>query len=125
MNRQSCTLAEMPTAIAEPKTKCITVMVFEEAGKTVLQPLTTNHEAQSVRDLFQSKTLEVWLSNGKSDPAQFDVKILKYRQLLQPSTMCSKIKTCICLKNHFEDIVSCEQCPLNANGDKKSGQGRH
>ena len=125
MNRQRCTLADTPTASAESKIKCVTVMVFEEAGKTVLQPLATNQEAQNIQNLFQNNTLEVWLSNGQSDPAQFDVKILKYKQQLQPSTMCSKVKDCICLKNHFETIVSCEQCPLVANGDKKIGGQGH
>jgi len=119
MSQQRCTLAETPTVASELKIKCVTVMVFEETGKTVLQPLATNQEAQSIRDLFQNNTLEVWLSNGQSDPTQFDVNILKYKQLLQSSTMCSKAKARICLKNQFETIVSCEQCPLNADGDKK------
>jgi hypothetical protein len=119
MNRQRCTLAEAPAVASEPRIKCVTVMVFEEAGKTVLQPLPTDQEAQSIQELFQNKTLEVWLPNGQSDLAQFDVKILKYKQVLQPTTMCSKTKTCVCLKNHFETIVSCEQCPLNVDGDKK------
>jgi hypothetical protein len=103
--------------IADSKLKYLTVMVFEEAGKTVLQPVTNSQEAQSLQDLFQNNSLEVWLSNGQSDPAQFDVNILKYKQILQPPKMCSKAKNRVCLKNHFETIVSCEQCPLNDYGD--------
>ncbi len=115
-NRQKCELAETPAALSDPKIKCVTVMVFEEAGKTILQPLITNDETLRMQELFQNKTLEVWLSNGKSDLAQFDVAILKYRQVLQASKMCTRTKNCVCLKNHFETIVSCEQCPLNDNG---------
>jgi hypothetical protein len=116
--RQKCELAGLSPNASEPKIKCVTVLVFEEAGKTILQPLETNSEALKIHELFQNKTLEVWLPNGKSDPAQFDVSILKYKQMMQPSTMCSKNKTCVCLKNQFETIVSCEQCPLNADGAK-------
>jgi hypothetical protein len=96
----------------------LTVLVFEENGKTILQPLGSPQETQSVQDLFQSDTLEVWLSNGHSDPAQFDVQILKYKPQLQISTMCHKNKARVCLKNHFETIVSCDQCPLDADGGK-------
>ena len=115
-NQQKCELVEKLDAAVEPKIKCVTVMVFEEAGKTILQPLVTNQETKKIRELFQNKTLEVWLSNGQSDPAQFDVSILKYGQQMQPSKMCSKTKNRVCLKNHFETIVSCEQCPLSADG---------
>ncbi len=105
-------------SVSNPKLKCLTVVVFEENGKTILQPLGTSQETQSIQDLFQSKTLEVWLSNGQSDPAQFDVRILKYKQMLQSSTMCNKNKNRVCLKNQFETIVSCDQCPLDADGGK-------
>jgi len=107
--------------VSEPnlKMKCISVMVFEDEGKTVLQPLTTKQEAEKLEELFYNNTLEVWLSNGQPDLAQFDVKILKYKQLLQPSTMCARIKTRVCLKNYFETIVTCKQCPLSTTGGKE------
>ena len=101
------------------KMKCISVMVFEDEGKTVFQPLTTKQEAETLQELFHNNTLEVWLSNGQTDLAQFDIKILKYKQRWQPSTMCSKIKTRVCLKNYFETIVACKQCPLNTKGGKE------
>ena len=101
------------------KMKCISVMVFEDEGRTVLQPLTTKQEAETLQELFHNKTLEVWLSNGQPDLAQFDVNILKYKQLLQPSTMCARIKTLVCLKNYFETIVACKQCPLSTSGGKE------
>jgi hypothetical protein len=115
-SRQRCTLAEVPLPLHDAKVKCVTVMVFEESGKTVIQPLIANQESQAIRELLQKDTLEVWLSNGKTDLAQFDVTILKYKQLMQPSTMCSRTKNCVCLKNQFDTIVSCEQCPLNDEG---------
>jgi hypothetical protein len=115
-NRQKCELAEKLDAAVEQKIKCVTVMVFEEAGKTILQPLGTNQETQKIQELLQNKTLEVWLSNGQSDLSQFDVSILKYTQQMQQSKMCNRTKNRVCLKNHFETIVSCEQCPLSANG---------
>jgi hypothetical protein len=115
-SKQKYELAKKRTAIVEPEMKCITFMVFEEAGKTILQPLVTNKETKRVQELLQNKTLEVWLSNGQSDVDQFDVSILKYKQQMQPQKMCSKKKNCVCLKNHFETIVSCEQCPLNVEG---------
>lgn len=118
--RQRCKLETVaaPAPTLTPKLKCLTVLIFEENGKTILQPLGTTHETQSIRDLFQSNTLEVWLSNGLSDPAQFDIQILKYKPQLQSSTACSKDKARVCLKNHFETIVSCDQCPLDENGGK-------
>jgi hypothetical protein len=118
-NRQKCELAEKLDAIVEPKIKCVTVIVFEEAGKTILQPLVTSKETQKIQELFQNKTLEVWLSNGKPDLSQFDVAILKYTQQMQQSKMCSRTKNRVCLKNYFDTIVSCEQCPLSVNGGKE------
>ncbi len=116
-NNQKCELAKAPVADPpELKTKCLTVLVFEEAGKTILQPVCADADAQRVQELFQNGTLEVWLPNGHSDPAQFDVAILKYKQQMQPSKMCSKTENRVCLKNHFETIVSCEQCPLSNEG---------
>jgi hypothetical protein len=96
--------------------KCRTFMVFEEAGKTILQPLVTSKETKRIQELLENKTLEIWLSNGQPDIDQFDVSILKYKQQMQPSKMCSKKKNCICLKNYFETIVSCEQCSLSVEG---------
>ena len=101
------------------KIKCIPVLVFEDQGKTVLQPLATKQEAETLQKLFHNNTLEVWLSNGQPDPAQFDVKILKYKQLLQPSTMCARNKTRVCLKNYFETNVACKGSPLGTSGGKE------
>jgi hypothetical protein len=111
-------LAGMPTAGFAPKMKCVLVAIYENDGKTILQPLVAEQEAKTIPELFQNKTLEVWLSNGKMDIAHFDVAILKYKQVLQSLTKCKKVKTQVCLKNHFENIVSCEQCPLGV----KSGE---
>ena len=113
VNKQKYELLEKRTDLVEAEMKCVTFMVFEEAGKTILQPLVTNKETKRIQELLQNRTLEVWLSNGKPNVDQFDVSILKYKQQMQPSKMCSKKKNCICLKNHFETIVSCEQCPLS------------
>jgi len=94
------------------ETKCVTMAIFEIEGKTILQPLITEQEAKTIQELFRSKTLEVWLSNGKSGYSVFDVDILKYKQVSQPFTKCSKIANQVCLKNLFESIVCCAQCPL-------------
>ena len=116
-SKQKCELAKTVTPVqSELRMKCVTVMVFEEAGKTVLQPLGTNLEIQRVEELFRNSILEVWLPNGQTDPAQFDVSILKYKQQFQPITMCSKTTNCVCLKNHVDTIVSCEQCPQSDTG---------
>jgi hypothetical protein len=111
-------LAGMPTAGFAPKMKCVLVAIYENDGKTIMQPLVAEQEAKTIPELFQNKTLEVWLSNGKMDIAHFDVAILKYKQVLQLLTKCKKVKTQVCLKNHFENLVSCEQCPLGV----KSGE---
>jgi len=102
----------MKTAESETKLKCVTFIVFEEKGKTILQPITREQENQDVHELFQKNNLEVWLPNSQPDFEQFDVSILKYKQIVQPSKVCSKVKNRECLKNHFETIVSCEQCPI-------------
>jgi hypothetical protein len=108
-------LAGTPDTTFGPKTKCVLVAIYENDGKTILQLLMAEQEAKTIPELFQNKTLEVWLSNGKTDIAQFDVAILKYKQVLQSLTKCKKVKTQVCLKNHFENLVSCEQCPLSVN----------
>ena len=100
----------------ENRLKCVTVMVFEEKGKTILQPIVRGQDIHSVHELFQRSILEVWLPNGRPDPSQFDIGILKYRQMVQPSKMCSKVKNRVCLKNHFETITSFEQSHLSNEG---------
>ncbi len=102
------------------KTKCVLVAIYENNGKTILQPLVAEQEAKIIPELFQNKTLEVWLSNGKTDISQFDVAILKYKQVLQLLTKCKKAKTQVCLKNYFKNLVSCEQCPLSVNSGENS-----
>ncbi len=114
--RQRCTLAAGSRLSIEPKVKYMSVMIFEKQGKAIIQPLATEEEANSLKELLKTDTLEVWLPNGKADPEQFDISILKYQQLMQPSTACSRNENIVCLKNHFETIVSCDQCPLGANG---------
>ncbi len=81
--RQKCRLTSVPAATPDLKTKCITVLVYEEKGKTVLQPLATEQETQTLHELFQKNTLEVWLSNGKSNADDYDVSILKYKPQMQ------------------------------------------
>ena len=103
----------MITAASETKLKCITVMVFEENGKTVLQPIVRGQDVQHIHELFKKNTLEVWLPNGRPNFEQFDVGILKYKQVTQPSKLCNRNKNTECLKNHFETIVSCKQCSLS------------
>jgi hypothetical protein len=98
--------------MSEAKLKCVTVMIFEKKGKTILQPIIRGQETENIHELFKKNTLEVWLPNGRPDFEQFDVGILKYKQITQPSKVCCKVKTRECLKNHFETIISCEQCPL-------------
>ena len=105
----------MPDTTFGPKTKCVLVAIYENDGKTILQLLMAEQEAKTILELFQNKTLEVWLSNGKTDIAQFDVAILKYKQVLHSLTKCQEMKTQVRLKNHFENLVSYEQCPLSVN----------
>ena len=82
----------MNPAVSETKLKCVTVMVFEENGKTILQPIIRGQDVQHLHELFQKNTLEVWLPNGRPDFEQFDVGILKYKQIVQPSKLCSRSK---------------------------------
>jgi hypothetical protein len=102
------------------KTKCVLVAIYENDGKTILQPFVAEQEAKIIPELFQNKTLEVWLSNGKNDISQFDIAILKYKQVLQSLTKCKKAKTQVCLKNYFKNLVSCEQCPPSVNSGENS-----
>jgi hypothetical protein len=118
IKRQKCEMADAPIEASNLKTKYFTVVVFEREGKTVLQPVATKQDAPEIQELFQNNTLEVWLSNGKSDPAEFDVSILKFKPQLQSPTLCSKTKKRVCLKNCFDTIVSCEQCPLSEEDAK-------
>jgi hypothetical protein len=115
----------MNPAVSEAKLKCVTVMVFEKNGKTILQPIIRGQDIQNLHELFQKNTLEVWLPNGRPDFEQFDVGILKYKQIVQPSKECSKVKNRECLKNHFETIVSCEQCPLSNEGSQIRKRKEH
>ena len=115
----------MNPAVSEAKLKCVTVMVFEKKGKTILQPIIRGQDIQNLHELFQKNTLEVWLPNGRPDFEQFDVGILKYKQIVQPSKVCSKVKNRECLKNHFETIVSCEQCPLSNEGSQIRKRKEH
>jgi hypothetical protein len=112
--------ADTTNAMFASKTKCVLVAIYENDGKTILQPLVAEQEAKIIPELFQNKTLEVWLSNGKTDISQFGVAILKYKQVLQSLAKCKKAKTQVCLKNYFKNLVSCEQCPLSVNSGENS-----
>ncbi|NLE04438.1 MAG: hypothetical protein GX638_06520 [Crenarchaeota archaeon] len=114
-SQKRCILLETEIPMSKTDLKCVTMLVFEEAGKTILQPLVSGYDAHQVQDLFENKILEVWLPNGKTGPAQFDVNILKYKQQVQSSKKCSICKDLVCLKNHSKNIVSCEQCPIYNN----------
>ena len=117
-SRQIQGFAGMNDGRFSSKTKCVLVAVYENDGKTILQPLVSEQEAKTIPDLFQNKTLEVWLSNGKTEFSQFDVAILKYEQMLQSLTKCKKAKGQVCWKNYFENIVSCKQCPLSGKASE-------
>ncbi len=95
-------------------TKCTLVAIYENDGKTILQPLVTEQEAKTIMELFENQTLEVWLSNGKPDISEFDVAILKYKQVMQSLTTCERAKSQVCLKNLDKHLISCEQCSLSA-----------
>ncbi|HMK95062.1 MAG TPA: hypothetical protein VK536_06625 [Candidatus Limnocylindrales bacterium] len=114
----------MNNNLPETKLKCVTVMVFEEKGKTILQPMIKGQDVPSVNELFQRNILEVWLPNGRPDPSQFDIGIIKYRQMIQPSKMCSRVKSRVCLKNRFKRLASCEQCPIGKQEPQtRNGRG--
>ncbi len=118
VNRQIQDLSGRSESGFNPKVKCLTVAIYENERKTILQPLMGEHEAEGISEMFKNRTLEVWLTNGKSDASVFDVAILKYKQVNQPAKRCDKVEDQVCLKNQFEDIVTCEQCPLNGeNGE--------
>ena len=105
-------------ATIDPKTKCVVVAIYENDGKTILQPLIGEQEAESILELLENQTLEVWLSNGKTEISQFDVAILKYKQVMQSLKKCTQTKTQVCLKNFCRNLISCEQCPLNGNNSE-------
>lgn len=119
-SRQLQDYAVTPGVALGSSTKCVFVAIFENDGKTILQPLVTENEAKSIIELFENRTLEVWLSNGKADISDFDVAILKYKQVLQSLTKCEQTKSQVCLKNFNEQLVSCEQCSFSVN----TGEGR-
>lgn len=111
--QRECGDKGVQSGIQKSEIKCVTIMLFEEKGKTIFQPLVTGKDAQRIQELFNNETLEVWLPNGASDPAEFDVGILKYKQQIQPTKKCILKGDLVCLKNHFKTIVSCEQCPAS------------
>jgi hypothetical protein len=47
----------------------------------------------------------VWLQNLKPNSPHPNISIPKYKQMVQPQKTCSKVKTTLCLKNHFELIL--------------------
>jgi hypothetical protein len=114
----------MNPVVSENTLKCVTMMVFEEKGKTILQPIIRDQEIQNVHELFQKNMLEVWLPNGRPDFAQFDVGILEYKQMVQPSKTCSTIQNRECLKKHVDTITSCKQYPLT-NKEPQTQNGKH
>jgi hypothetical protein len=120
LSHQVQDLAGTPHTTCDPRIKLVLVAIYENDGRTVLQPLVAEQEAKTIPELFEDKTLEVWLSNGKTDIAHFDVAILKYKQVFQSLTKCRKVKAQVCLKNHFENLVSCEQCPLSVGSGEDS-----
>lgn len=95
-------------------TKCALVAIYENNGKTIMQPLVTEQEAETIIELFENQILEVWLSNGKPDISEFDVAILKYKQVLQSLTKCERAKSQVCLKSLYKNLISSEQCSLGA-----------
>jgi hypothetical protein len=111
-------LSEGLTELQSLRAKCVSVMIFEKDGKTVVQPLAEKKEISLLHDLFHHNSLEVWLPSGYSNVHEFDVSILKYKPLLQGKTKCTKAKNRVCIKNYFDTIVSCRQCPLNHGGGR-------
>jgi hypothetical protein len=97
---------QMNPTVTENKLKCVTVMVFEENGKTIIQPIIRGQDTQHLHDLFQKNSLEVWLPNGKPEFEQFDIGIVKYKQISQRS----KTRNQSGLESHFESL------PLNQQG---------
>ena len=119
-SRQVQDFAGTTDARFDPKTKCVLVAIYEYDGKTILQPLIAEEEAKTIPELFQNNTLEVWLYNGKTYLSQFDVAILKYKQVLQSLTKCKQAKTQVFWKNYFKNLVSCEQCPISVSSGENS-----
>lgn len=89
------------------KTKYFSVMVFEEDGKTILQPMVNGQDTTAIQEFFQNSTLELWLPNGASDEDGFDVSILKYRPVVQ---CASKQKTAL---SKSASRTSLKTSPLN------------
>jgi hypothetical protein len=85
-------LASLSNAISDLKTKCVTAIVYEDKGRTILQPVANEQDTATLKDLFQNNTLEVWLSNGKSDVTEYDISILKYKPQLQKSKVANVSK---------------------------------
>ncbi len=81
--RQIQKVADKPFPTFDLKVKCVLTAIYERDGKTILQPLTTEKESKTIPELFENRILEVWLSNGEANIDQFDVAILKYKQVQQ------------------------------------------
>ena len=78
--------------VAETKLKCATDMVFEEKAETILQPIARGQNMYSVHELLQKCAIKVWLPNLKPNFTLSKISIPKYKQMVQPSKMCSKVK---------------------------------
>jgi len=91
--RQKRSPVSIPSALSDLKTKCVTVLFYEDKGKTIIQPVANEQETPALQELFQNNTLEVWLSNGKSDVAEYDVSILKYKPQLHKSKIANVNKS--------------------------------
>jgi hypothetical protein len=100
---------QMNPAGLETKLKCVTVMVFEENGKTIIQPVIRGQDSQQLHDLFQRNSLEVWLPNGKPEFEQFDIGIVKYKQITQRSNRSQTAKHKRRMESHFESIPLSQQ----------------
>jgi hypothetical protein len=99
----------MNPAATENKLKCVTVMVFEENGKTIIQPVIHGHDTQHLHDLFQKNALEVWLPNGKPEFEQFDISIIKYKQVNPRSKSTIKNRRQSRVESHFESLPLSQQ----------------
>jgi hypothetical protein len=101
-------------------TKCVLVVIYESNGKTILQPLMAEQEAKTITELFKNETLEVRLSNGKTDISQFEVVTLKYKQVLHSLAKSKQTKSQVCLKNIHKNVASCKQGLVRVNTDERS-----
>ena len=100
---------QMNPAANENKLKCVTVMVFEENGKTILQPVIRGQDTQHLHDLFQKNSLEVWLPNGKPEFEQFDIDILKYKKINPRDKQSPRNKYRGRMESRFESLPLARQ----------------